>query len=309
MRPPLRVAGLGVALLLVGCSGTAGSPQAGSSGAPVAVATTTMLGSVVTEITTCAGGTTRTLMPVGVDPHEFSLSSADVALMLEAKLVVTNGLGLEAGIASALENVQRDGGNVYEAGLDVDPEKLEDPSPDASLAGGYDPHFWMDVARMAKAADNIGKELAKATGDERYAQCGAQVSVGLDAVDKQVRDMLLTVPKANRVLVTDHDAMGYFAKAYSFSVAAVVIPGGSTDAEPSSRELAAVVQVVKESGVHAIFSNTALSPRLVESVGAEAGGVQVVPLHIDSVGPAGSGAATYADMMTTDARRIADALT
>lgn len=307
---PTRAAALASSmLLLVGCSSTGGAPsEAQDPSQPVAIATTTMLGSVLSDITRCAGTTSQTLLPVGVDPHDFSLSSAQVAQLVRAKLVVTNGLGLESGMASALENVQRDGGNVYEVGPDVDPLPLDDPSPEASQSGGLDPHFWMDASRMAKAAALIGEQLADATGEQRYTACGATVSADIAKVDSQIRDTLSAVPDNQRVLVTDHDAMGYFASAYKFRIAAVVVPGGSTDAEPSSADLANVVQVVRESGVHAIFSNTAVSPRLVQSVSDEAGGVVVVPLYVDSLGTPGSGADTYAGMMRTDAKRVADAL-
>lgn len=111
------------------------------------------------------------------------------------------------------------------------------------------------------------------------------------------------------MLVTDHDAYAYFAKAYGFEIAGVVIPGGSTDAEPSSADLAGVIDTVKKEKVPAIFSNTTVSPKLVDTVARESGqDVKVVPLYVDSVGPQGSGAETYAGMMTTNARLIADAL-
>ncbi len=85
------------------------------------------------------------------------------------------------------------------------------------------------------------------------------------------------------------------------------MPGGATDAEPSSQDLAELVQTIRVSGVNAIFANAAVSARLVEAVAAEAG-VEVVPLHVGSLGPAGSGAETYQDMMRTNARLVADAL-
>ena len=92
-------------------------------------------------------------------------------------------------------------------------------------------------------------------------------------------------------------------------MAGVVIPGGSTDAEPSSRELAELVTIVREDKVSAIFSNNTVNPRLVEAVANEAGTeLKVVELFEGSVGPEGSGAETYATMMLTNARRIADAL-
>lgn len=287
--------------------------------APVAVATTTELGSVVSDITTCAGGTSATLMGPGNDPHTFSVSSGEVAELVRAKLVVANGLGLEEGLAQTLANVSADGGNVVEIAPTIDPipfgggheagEVHSHAEGDEHAHTGDDPHFWMDVKRMASAAGTIGERLAQATGDARYASCGREVSDKLTRVDADVRATLATIPAQRRVLVTDHDAYAYFAKAYGFEIAGVVIPGGSTDAEPSSADLAGVIDTVKKEKVPAIFSNTTVSPKLVDTVARESGqDVKVVPLYVDSVGPQGSGAETYAGMMTTNARLIADAL-
>ena len=162
---------------------------------------------------------------------------------------------------------------------------------------------------MSRAAANIGAELARATGDETYAGCGKQVASELEDTHEQVKQILAVVPEERRVLVTDHDAFGYFAQAYGFRVVGVVVPGGSTDAEPSSQDLAAITDVIRTHNVAAIFSNTAASDKLVKAVAAEAGqDVRIIPLHVGSVGPKGSDADTYAKMMTANATLIAEAL-
>ena len=120
---------------------------------------------------------------------------------------------------------------------------------------------------------------------------------------------LAVVPEGRRVLITDHDAFGYFAATYGFTVAGVAVPGGSTDAEASSAQLAKVAAVVKQSKVPAIFSNTAVNPAVVEAIAKESGAdVKVVPLFVDSVGGPGSGAETYSTMMLSNASAIANAL-
>ena len=172
-----------------------------------------------------------------------------------------------------------------------------------------DPHFWHDAARMAEAAELVGAELAELTGDEAYATCGTEVHDQIMEADEQVRAILASVPADQRVLVTDHDALGYFADAYDFEVAGVVIPGGSTLAEPSSQELTELVETIETEGVSAIFSNTAAGSTLVDAVAAEAGTeVEVVELYVGSLGEQGSGAETYVGMVTTNAERIAAAL-
>ena len=313
----LAPAALAVAATLALASCSAGTP---ASGQPVAVAATTQLGSVLADITRCAGTTSATLMGPGDDPHTFAVSSEQVAQMVRAKLVVANGLGLEEGMTRALDNVKSDGGRVLAVAPTVDPLAYADIAKDSPAHAGetqaehdahstYDPHFWMDAARMARAARTIGTELAAVTGEAKYTSCGDQVQAQLEQLDADVRQALAPIPAEKRVLVTDHESFNYFAAAYGFEVAGVVIPGGSTDAEPSSADLAALVKTIRDENVSAIFSNNTVNPRLVEAVAREIGDqVTVVRLYEGSVGEPGSEAATYAGMMRADARLIADAL-
>lgn len=315
-----------VALVTAACSspaspapGTTGAPTGAQPDAPVAIATTTQWGSVLSDITQCAGATSATLMGPGDDPHEFSVSSAEVAALIKTKLVVANGLGLEEGLTTTLNNAKADGANLFEVGPQLNPlpfaeeehehEHEGDAGHEGHDHGPLDPHVYMDVSRVAKGAALIGDQLTRATGDQKFSDCGQQVQQALAKVDTEVRDTMAGIPAERRVLITDHDAYGYFAQAYDFEVAGVVIPGGGTDAEPSSAELASLVNTIKSDGVHAIFSNNTVNPRLVDAVAKEAGTqISVVELYEGSVGPAGSGADTYQGMMLTDARRVADAL-
>ena len=320
--------GLQGLLLLTACTTLPPSTTPSTPEAPVAVATTTQLGSIVGDITACAGTASATLMGPGDDPHDFALASNQVADLTRAQLVVTSGLGLEAGMAKTLEGAKADGATVFEVAPLLDPLRYADieakqaeqhaghQHADDGLRqaqptdhGEFDPHVHLDAARMATAAHLIGAQLATVTGDQKYATCGTEVEDKLKETDAEVRQILSAVPAEKRVLVTDHEAYNYFADAYDFEIAGVVIPGGSTDAEPSSAELADLVKVVEEDKVAAIFSNNTVNPRLVEAVAAEAGtDLKVVQLYEGSVGPAGSGADTYAGMMLTNARLIADAL-
>lgn len=341
MHRPLSAATVLVSagLVLAACGTGASTDDSAStspSGEPGSVvATTTVLGDVVGRVAECAGGTSTTLMPVGADPHDFSPSSEQVARMVNADLVVANGLGLEEGLSDALASAAGDGATVLEVAEEVDPlpfgqdhsdhdhgdsddqdeaddDHSHDDGDDHGHGGGdtLDPHFWHDVSRMATAAELIGQQLAQSTGDDAYVACGTQVGDELRGTDAEVRNILASVPAERRVLVTDHDAFGYFADSYDFEIAGVVIPGGATLAEPSSRELAALVDVIVEKRVPAIFANIEAPSTLIDAVADESGSqVEVVPLYVGSVGPEGSDAQTYADMMLTNAQRVADALT
>lgn len=358
MRPSLIAAGVAASVLfLASCS--PGTPEEAAEApaetsatteqvqdAPSVVVTTTVLGSVVGEILTCAVGddsSMTVLMPLGADPHDFQASSAQVALMAGADLVVVNGLGLEEGVLDAVENVEADGVSVLEIAALIDPlpfgedrgdekadeeshddhghedehsddehseedDHSDDESHDDHGHGDFDPHFWFDMERMALAAELIGAKLSE-NGGEIFATCGKSVAAEIRATEVVVADALSSVLEANRVLVTDHDALGYLAERYDYEVVGVVIPGGSTLGDANSSDLATLVATIVSKKVKAIFGNTASSPALLETLADEVGGnVQVVALFVGSLGGPGSGAESYLEMMTTNATRIAFAL-
>ena len=316
--------GAALSLGLAAC-GSDPTPASDADGVSV-VTTTTQLGNIVDEIVACGGGVNTTILPIGADPHDFSPSSADVATMVQANVVISNGLGLEAGLTDALASAAEDGAEVVAIAALVDPipfgeenhsdeDHADEDHADEDHADeehghsdGLDPHFWFDMTRMAQAAVIIGDTLA-ATGDSAYADCGQQVSAEILTAQTELEQILSVVPESRRVLVTDHDAMEYFAAAYDFTVAGSVIPAGTTLAEPSSADLQALVEVMKSAGVTAIFANAAQPAALADAVAAEVGAdVVVVPLFIESLGEPGSEAGTYTTMMLTNAERIADAL-
>lgn len=327
-------------LMLTACGGDGQQADpAGGEGSDVSVvATTTMIGDVAQRVMSCVDpeAEVRTLMPPGADPHEFSASSKDATELVKADLVLSTGFGLEGGLTDVLENAQQDGANVVEIAPEVDPiefggheehdhaEEGHDHPEDGHDHGEeghgeegheghdhgtHDPHFWLDVSRMAEAAQLMGDRLGEVSGDDAYATCGATVHDELMDTHDEVTKKLESVPEDRRVLVTDHDAFGYFAEAYDYEVAGVVIPGGSTEAEPSAREVADLVQTIDDAGVHAIFANTASQAPVIEAVRKEVGGdLEVVSLHVGSVGEPGSPAGTYEGMMLDNADLIAKAL-
>lgn len=301
-------------LALTACStddedSTGGDNAGGAS----VVATTTPLGSVTAQIAECAEGEATTLMPVGADPHDFSASSAQIADLATADLVVANGLGLEGGLDATLTQAEEDGVEVLHVAEGVDPlpfgEEESHDDHEGHDHGDLDPHFWLDAARMASAAELIGARVAEVSGDQAWADCGTEVGSELTALDEELRETLAAVPEDRRTIVTDHDAFGYFTEAYDFDSAGVVVPGGSTEAEPSSQELAALAGAITDEGVPAIFSNTAVNPGLVDALAAEVGDdITVVPLYVGSTGEEGSPAGDYQGMMRENARLIVDAL-
>jgi len=336
---------LAAMLTVAGCSAAGGEiVQAGSvltdsaenDFAPSVVVTTTILGSVVSDIATCAVGddsSVTVLMPLGADPHDFQASSAQVAQMAKADLIVANGLGLEEGMMDAIENIEADGGPVMEIASLLDPlpfgyadEHAEDDHAEDDHAdhdhsaeedaaeeeahdhGDFDPHFWFDMERMARAAELIGAELAL-TGGEAYETCGVSVASDIRATELEVITVLEEIPESDRILVTDHDSLGYFADRYDFRIVGVVIPGGSTLGETNSQELAALVATMTTEDVAAIFGDTATNSELLDVLASELDSdVSVIQLYVGSLGGPDSGAETYQEMMLINAALIAQGL-
>lgn len=286
-------------------SSACGGASADPDGIQV-VATTTVLGDVARNVVG-EDGTVEVLLPIGADPHDYQASARQVAAIQEADLVIVNGLGLEEGLTDVLEGAAADGANILTVAPRLDPLPFGAIDPDASA--GDDPHVWFDPLRMASAAEIIAAELTKVDGSVDWTARGNAYADELAAFDEDARAILAVVRPQDRKLVTNHDALGYFAARYGFEVVGVVIPGGSTLAEPSSAELTELVAIVEQENVGAIFAETTNPEALADAVAAEAGDdVAVVELFTGSLGEPGSGADTLIAMLTTNAQRIAQAL-
>jgi zinc/manganese transport system substrate-binding protein len=297
-----------VAAMTLGACGTATS---GSDSLRIVVTTST-LGDLVSNVVG-SDATMEILMPIGADPHSFSPSSRQVAALSDADLVVTNGLGLEENFSDALEGVVGDGGRVLDLGSMLDPipfgfeDEDEDQGEDDDHA--LDPHIWMDPLRMADAARFVAEALSEVDDGIDWTARADSYSAELNELHTEIEGMLSTVDDAERFLVTNHDALGYFAARYGFEVIGTVIPGGSTLGDPSSEDLASLVAKMRELGVSVVFAETTRPSVLAEAVAAELGGeVQVVELFTGSLGEPGSGAETLIDLLRLDATRIAEAL-
>jgi zinc/manganese transport system substrate-binding protein len=279
-----------------------GTGDDGGGDQPVVVATTTILGDVVSHLVG-DGVEVETIMPPNADPHEFQPSARQVQELRQADLVVANGAGFEGGLEDAVDAAKEDGVPVLEA---------IDTVPHLSFEGGVDPHFFTDPASMATAAEALTAELGDRIPalDSAAARRRAEDYVAeLRALDAEVDDTLSVIPDDRRVLVTNHESLGYFAERYGFDVLGVIIPGGSTLAEPSAGDLDDLASAIEEAGVPAVFADTSSPEQLAEALADEVGGtIEVVELYTESLGGEGSAAATYVDMIRTDAQRIADAL-
>ena len=317
------LAPVAIAALLATSVAACGSDSSASTDKPRVIATTTILGDLVSQV---AGDSVdvEVLMPPGADPHEFEASVAQAARIRSASLVVANGLGLEERLEGTLDAAQADGVTVYEVGPEIDPLPMKEESDEHLEAavgaeaeaeghdhGEFDPHFWLDPDRMAMAAGLVATQLANATGLDAapFQERAARYAADAIAAGQEADAILAAIPADQRLLVTNHDALGYFARRFNLTVLGTVIPGGSTLAEPSAADISAIADALAATDVNAVFSENTVSPRLVEAVAAEVGrNIIVVELFTDSLGDPGSGADTYAGLITTDATLVANGL-
>lgn len=321
---PWSTALLAVALILAGCGGGPDGSGSAASG-PRIVVTTAVLGDVVANVLGDADDL-HVLIPAGVDPHAYEPSAAAAARLRDAELVVTNGLQLEVGLLDVLEAAESEGVPVLRVAEDLDPigfagdhdhEEEDDDGEDHADEddgddGALDPHVWFDPVRMADAVTVIGERVAEVTPEraDEVRRNAEDYREQVLALHDRVAGILDGIPPERRQLVTNHDSLGYLAARYDLEIVGTVVPGGTTLGESSSRELAELVATVRDTGAPAIFIDTSAPDRIARAVSREVGGgVEVVELYTDSLGPEGSGAETYVGLIETDARRIADALT
>ena len=248
------------------------------------------------------------LMPIGIDPHTFEPTPADVAKVADSDVLIVNGAGLEGFLNKLLQNAggQRDTIEAS-AGL-TSREQQKGEVADPNHAG--DPHFWLDPNNVIKYVENIRDGLSKVDpGGTAVYQANADAYISkLKDIDRWIADRVNAVPKAARLLVTNHDNFGYFADRYGFKIIGTVVPSVSTDSAPSAQQLAGLIDHIKAKQAKAIFLERGANPQLAEQVAQETGVQVVTNLYGDSLGDAHSPAATYIDMLKFDTDTIVTAL-
>lgn len=318
MRSIRRLAAALPALVLV-VAACGDDVPAGGDGLPTVVVTTSILGDVVDTLVD-GRAEVVTIMPVGANPHTFQASARQAATMVDADALVVNGGGFEEGLLPVVDNAAAEGVPVHEAISAVDPLERpngddhgdeDGPDDDRHAHGPVDPHFFTDAARMAQAVAGIADHLRAAVpdlDDDAFRATTDTLVADLQSLDAEVADVLAAVPDERRRLVTDHQVFDSFAERYGFEVVGTVVPGGSADGGVSGGQLAALARDVRRTGTPAIFTSATASSELARTLAEEVGGIEVVALFAESLGPPGSGGETYRAMMLTNARRIAAAL-
>ena len=294
--------------LLAGCGGEGATDPQGGSGPLRVVATTSLIADTASRI---AGPHARVegLMGPGVDPHLYKASESDVRRLAEADLVLYNGLHLEGKMGDILTKMARSR-PVVAVTEEIPQEQLREPP---EFAGQYDPHVWFDVSLWEKTLDPIARELSALDPAHAadYKANAEALRAELRELDAWVKQQIGGVPEQQRVLVTAHDAFGYFGRRYGMEV--IGLQGISTLSEAGLHDVERVVDVVLDRKVKAIFVESSVPRRSIEAVQAalrekghpvEIGG----QLYSDSLGAAGSPAGTYPGMVRANVQTVVEAL-
>lgn len=300
-------------IAVLGCDRASPTPSSASSAtaskSPTIVTTTAMIADVVRNI--AANDTlVESLMGPGIDPHQFRPTPADMTRLLKADIIFYNGLNLEGKMADAFVQIARSGKPVYAVTELIDDSFRIEP-PDAE--GHPDPHVWMDPKGWIQAANVVVNALSEfdAARSAEFRNRGDDYIKQLMELDAYAAKSIATIPASQRILITAHDAFSYFARAYDIEVHGIL--GISTDSQAGLKQIEELVNLIVTRRVAAVFVETSVSDKLVQSLieGARARGHAVTiggSLFSDAMGNPGTYEGTYIGMIDHNVTTITRAL-
>ena len=272
------------------------------------LATTNIVADLVREIAGDAA-TVEALMGAGVDPHLYKASEGDVRRLQTADVIVYNGLHLEGKLVDILAGLGRQGKQTIALAGGIEPERLLALDD----AQNYDPHIWMDAQLWRVAAELLTARLSEVQphAAPQFSAQFLRYAAELDELHAYVVTRTTELPLERRIMVTAHDAFGYFGRAYGYEVKGLL--GVSTAAEPGTADVRELAKFIVTHGVPAIFVESTVSDRYLRALqdAVEADGQRVAiggQLYSDALGEAGSPSGTYLGMLRHNVDTIVAAL-
>lgn len=245
------------------------------------------------------------ILASGADPHIYEPVPQDTIALEKADLILYNGYNLEPNIIKLIDStgIKADKLAVGEQIKPLDFEYEGQKKPD--------PHVWGNAQNGIIMAQAIRDKLIEIDpkNQDKFTQNADKLIKELQELDSWIKTQIATIPPNQRKLITSHDAFQYYSNAYGLEIAGTLI-GISTEEQPSAQTIKNLVEIIKSTGVRAIFAETTINPTLIETVAEEAG-VKVAEgkLYSDSIGVKGSEADTYVKMLKINTQTIVDALT
>lgn len=294
----------------MGSAGCGDAETAAYLDGPAVMASTGYLADIVRNVTG-PRLTVESLIPEGTDPHSFQPTPQEAAKLAGARIIVIDTYGLAPLVDDMIESTGDSGRVAVEAAAGIKARGLDpgntDGSQDSRLHEGLDPHFWLDPINILTYVDNIRQALTLVDpeGADTYSLNAEAYKAQLRALDEWIKGRLATIPKERRLLVTNHQSLGYFADRYGFTVVGTIFPSLASGGAPSARQLADLIGAIRAANAPAIFLEAGGSVEIAEEVGRETGAEVVTDLLTHTLG---RDATTYLDMMRWNTERIAGAL-
>jgi zinc/manganese transport system substrate-binding protein len=288
-------------LLAVLCAVLAGVAPASAQPAPKeklpVVASFSIIGDLVRQV----GGnrvSVTTIVGPDSDAHVYQTSPADGRKIAEARIIFVNGLDFE-GWLQRLIDATKNHGLLVPLGNGVKARSHEE---------GVDPHAWQDVANAKIYVEEIRDGLARVDPDgaEIYEENARAYVDELKALDEEIVKTVNAIPQARRRVVSTHDAFGYFSARYG--IVFLAPQGVSTESEPSAKDIARIIDDVRDNKVPAVFLENVSDPRLAKRIAAETGARLGGTLYSDTLSDAKGDGATYIDMMRHNVKELEKAL-
>ena len=250
------------------------------------------------------------LMGAGVHLHLYKASQGDVKKLDDADIIFYNGLHLEGKMAEMFEALEKRKPTIAVSSY-LKEEQLH-AAPGQSQ-GGHDPHIWFNVKLWISATEVIRDILAEKDSAHAsyYKDRAAAYIKELEKLDTYAREQIALIPEASRILVTAHDAFGYFGEAYGLTVTG--LQGMNTMSEYGSKDVSKLRDYLVENNIKAVFIESSVPKKSIESVieGARQLGHEVKiggELYSDAMGDAGTVEGTYIGMVKHNVDTIVAAL-
>jgi manganese/zinc/iron transport system substrate-binding protein len=278
--------------------------------APIQITTTT---GMIADLAANIGGDrveVVSLMGPGVDPHLYKPSAGDIRKLEDADIIFYNGLELEGRMTDLLVKIARSGKPTVPVSENIAPDLLREPP---QFQGKYDPHIWFDVTLWQQAAQRVKDELsAFDPGSDATYQANLDAYLAqLDELNQYATDQIASIPEGQRVLITAHDAFGYFGERYGIEV--LGLQGTSTATEATAGDIQALAELIAERKIPAIFVESSVPPATIEAVQAAVRdrGFDVAiggQLFSDAMGAADTPEGTYIGMVRHNVDTVVGAL-
>jgi ABC-type Zn uptake system ZnuABC Zn-binding protein ZnuA len=268
----------------------------------VVLATTTFLADIARNV---AGDRlpVDSLLPVGADPHSYEPIPADAVKIGKSTVLIVNGLDYEQFLTPLLQNA---GGQrlIITASNGLKPRETQEEGRPVT-----DPHMWLDPNRVITYVENIRDGLSQADPDgaATYKSNADAYIAKLKDLDSWIKEQVAQIPSSQRLLVTNHESLGYFSERYGFTIIGKILQSVSSVASVSAQQMAALIDQIKATHAPAVFLDASDNPDLAKQIAEETDVKVVTDLHLESLTD-GAPSATYLDMMKYDVTQIVSAL-